>query len=393
MNILRTMGCPSFNYGSQEKYIVELAKNCRKAGHKIFVVYENYPTNKDFLKAADEAGIAFFVVKPRRLLQRFIPKSFVLKFIKSWYDLFDFFALIRILKIIHSEKIDIVHSYFSPSLYSNFAAKLSDKKNFRTIGNPYLQPAIIQGKKIDLLFNIKCYMFYIFPISLINKMICISNQIRDEFLEWSIKSDKLEVITSGVNPDFWKPSSTMSLRNELKVEGKYIIGFTGRLEQQKNLFFLLDYFKLVSKKIEKAVLVLIGSGSLEKLLKLRVKELKLSNKVFFMGRRHDIKSLVNDFDLFVLPSLFEGMPSSLLEAMSLEKPCLVSNIAMFKEIINSGENGLICENLTSYCDATNLVYKDRALSGRLGKNARLTILDHFNASKRYQKEMQLYGIE
>ena len=67
------------------------------------------------------------------------------------------------------------------------------------------------------------------------------------------------------------------------------------------------------------------------------------------------------------------MPSSLLEAMSLEKPCIVSNIAMFKEIIHSGKNGLICENLASYCDATNLVYKDRVLSNRLGKNARLTI--------------------
>lgn len=115
------------------------------------------------------------------------------------------------------------------------------------------------------------------------------------------------------------------VRKELKIEDKFVIGNIGRFVSQKNHTFLIDIFNEISKKIDNAILVLIGEGPLEKQIKDKVKEYNLEEKVLFLGVRKDCYRMYQAMDLFVLPSLYEGLPVVGVEAQCAGLPCIFSD--------------------------------------------------------------------
>ena len=106
------------------------------------------------------------------------------------------------------------------------------------------------------------------------------------------------------------------VRKELELEGKFVVGHVGRFEEQKNHLFLLEIFKEVAKMREEAVLLLIGDGELKNAVQEKAKEYGLEEKVRFLGIRQDVDRLWKAMDVFVLPSLFEGLPIVALEAQA-----------------------------------------------------------------------------
>ncbi|RKI40097.1 glycosyltransferase family 1 protein [bacterium D16-51] len=114
-------------------------------------------------------------------------------------------------------------------------------------------------------------------------------------------------------------------RAELGIRGKYVIGHVGRFARQKNHSFLLDVFSEVHKRNRNAALILVGDGELQKEIKEKVSCLRLENSVIFLGVRKDIAELMNAMDLFLLPSLYEGMPNALIEAQAVGLPCISSS--------------------------------------------------------------------
>ena len=106
------------------------------------------------------------------------------------------------------------------------------------------------------------------------------------------------------------------VRKELELEGKFVVGHVGRFEEQKNHLFLLEIFKEVAKMREEAVLLLIGDGELKNAIQEKAKEYGLEEKVRFLGIRQDVDRLWKAMDVFVLPSLFEGLPIVALEAQA-----------------------------------------------------------------------------
>lgn len=116
------------------------------------------------------------------------------------------------------------------------------------------------------------------------------------------------------------------LKSGFGLDGKYVIGCVGRLCYQKNQEFLLEAFAEVKKIIPCATLVLIGGGPAESNIRAKIEALGLSlnNDVYLLGVRDDVKSLYNLFDLYVLPSNWEGLPVSLIEAQANGLPTIVS---------------------------------------------------------------------
>lgn len=113
-------------------------------------------------------------------------------------------------------------------------------------------------------------------------------------------------------------------RRELGIEGKVVIGHIGRFERQKNHDFLIDIFNAVHDRCDNAVLLLIGDGPLRNSIEEKVASLSLSSKVIFTGVRSDIPALLSAMDVFVMPSLYEGLPVVLVEAQASGLPCVVS---------------------------------------------------------------------
>ena len=115
------------------------------------------------------------------------------------------------------------------------------------------------------------------------------------------------------------------VRNELQVNNRLVIGHVGRFNEQKNHGFLIDIFQKVHQKNKNALLALVGEGKLQDSIKRKVERLGLSNHVLFLGMRSDIARLMQGMDLFLFPSLFEGLPVVLVEAQAAGLKCVVSD--------------------------------------------------------------------
>jgi glycosyltransferase involved in cell wall biosynthesis len=117
-----------------------------------------------------------------------------------------------------------------------------------------------------------------------------------------------------------------AVRKELGLsESDLVIGHIGRFNVQKNHGYLLRIFaKLIEEKPE-AKLLLVGGGELEQEIRERVSELKIADSVIFAGIRKDVPELLSAMDVFVLPSLYEGMPNTVIEAQAVGVPCVISD--------------------------------------------------------------------
>lgn len=133
-----------------------------------------------------------------------------------------------------------------------------------------------------------------------------------------MNSDKYKIINNAI--DLKEYEFNNEIRNEyrkkLKLEGSLVIGHIGRMHFQKNQSFLIDIFNEINKINNNTHLLLIGSGEDEEKIKSKVKKLNLENKVTFLGLRKDVKNWMQAMDVFVFPSLFEGLGIVLVEAQA-----------------------------------------------------------------------------
>lgn len=114
------------------------------------------------------------------------------------------------------------------------------------------------------------------------------------------------------------------IRKELSIGNDFIIGHVGRFDHQKNHLFLLRLFKKVLDKIENAKLILVGDGALKNIIEKEIIDLGIEKQVILLGARPDVNTLYNVFDMFMLPSLFEGLPVVGIEAQINGLDCLFS---------------------------------------------------------------------
>ena len=134
-----------------------------------------------------------------------------------------------------------------------------------------------------------------------------------------------QVIYNAIDVDRYafRPDVREAQRKALGVEGKYVVGFSGRLALQKNPLFLIDIFKAFHQNHPDSVLLVVGEGPLEEQVKAHVPA-ALQKAVHFLGRRSDMPEMYQSMDLFLLPSLFEGLGIVLVEAQAAGLPCLTS---------------------------------------------------------------------
>lgn len=122
------------------------------------------------------------------------------------------------------------------------------------------------------------------------------------------------------------------IRNEFNLGNKYVIGHVGRFNTQKNHTFLIDIFKVIHDKRPDSVLILVGIGNLMPVIKQKVENLGLNDSVIFAGLRSDVYKMMSAFDVFLFPSLYEGLPVTLVEAQVTGLPIICSD-TITKEVV------------------------------------------------------------
>lgn len=115
-------------------------------------------------------------------------------------------------------------------------------------------------------------------------------------------------------------------RDALSLNGKFVVGHVGRFMQQKNHFFLIDVFHKIHQKEPNSILLLVGEGELLQSVRNKVNALNLNQSVLFLGTRKDVNALYQAMDVFVFPSIFEGLGIVLMEAQASGLKCLVSDV-------------------------------------------------------------------
>ena len=189
---------------------------------------------------------------------------------------------------------------------------------------------------------------------------------------WMYKDKSFEVINNAVDATKFKfsPGNRDEIRKEFGISNEtYVVGHVGRFETVKNHSFIVDVFKKFHEENPSSALFFVGEGSLLDEIKQKVESLGLKDVVYFSGPRYDVDKIYSAFDLFLLPSLFEGLPFVLIEAQCSGVDCLVSsnvtNEAFITDLVTSLK---LDDNIDTWVSTMQILSKskkDRSLFSKI----------------------------
>lgn len=225
-----------------------------------------------------------------------------------------------------------------------------------------------------------------------NHTIVPSKWQKNLFKRCQVSTDKMSVVHNGLDiKSFLKEMKKQS--DIKKPDHKRVILCTGRLEGIKGQQCLLESLAKLKKKRSNWVCWIVGHGKNEKSLKQQCKQLRLRNRVKFLGRRHDVPALLNEADIFVLPSLQENYPYSLMEAQVAGKAIIASDVGGISEMVRHKKNGLLSSPGDSgeLYKKINKVLKDQRLQSRLAKKAASWGREHLSLDKMMEQVLAIYN--
>ncbi|MGO5444563.1 glycosyltransferase [Faecalimonas sp. LCP19S3_D12] len=164
--------------------------------------------------------------------------------------------------------------------------------------------------------------------------------------KWLFDNQKFNVIPNGFCVDRFRYNETTrrTEREKLGIEGKYVLGHIGRFNEQKNHKFLLEIFSEVANRNQQAVLLLVGTGPIYDEVMLLIDQHPYRERIITHEETAEPENLYNAMDIFVFPSLFEGLPVVLLEAQMTGLPCIVSDVITKEVDLGKNVNRLsLCE--------------------------------------------------
>jgi len=249
----------------------------------------------------------------------------------------DYFSFLKVGRILKEKHIDVIHTHNTqPFIDGTLGALMAGVKT------------IIHTDHARDFPDKKRYMFAEwFASNFAYKVVGVSEHTSKNLRKYEhISARKIETIPNGVYGKRFAPSiDIIEKKKELGIaENHSVLGVTARLSEQKGVSYLLQAFKKVSLKFPNTVLLIVGDGPLRKELEDESQSLGLTKKVKFLGIRLDIPELLKVFDLYVLPSLWEGLPMAILEAMAARCPIVATDVGGVHIAIKHGFNGSLVES-------------------------------------------------
>ncbi len=216
----------------------------------------------------------------------------------------------------------------------------------------------------------------------------ISTDIERQWRELGVPHAKMHRTVSGVDAERFQPGPSL-LEGELPPRPRVL--FTGRLHPQKGLDVLLTAWPEVAART-RAHLLLLGAGPERDRLRARAHELGVEGSIHFRGQVAEPAEYLRAADLFVLPSVAEGMSNSLLEALATGLPCLASDIGGNRDLIDHDVSGLLVSvhEPAAWTSAMTNLLEDQDKAGRLGREARRRVEERYALPRVMDDYMDLY---
>jgi len=346
--------CNHFNTGGITSYILTLAEAMKRKGHDVFVA----SGPGELINQLAAQGI------------QHIPVSTDTKAEISFNVLFSFFKLAPWIK---QNDIDIIHANTRVTQVLSCLLSRKTKKPFISTCHGFFKNRITRR---------------LFPCWG-NKVIAISDAVKEHLIkDFHLNEQDIVIIHNGIDTEKFKPQE----KADSHLKNSPVIGIIARLSEVKGHIYLIEAMKSVLKEIPQARLLIAGEGKIKNSLLNLCRKLGIEESIFFIPNIRDTREVISEIDVFVLPSLHEGLGLSLMEAMAMEKAVIGSNVGGIKALIQHEENGLLVEpkNIGQLSRAIIKLLKDEEKRIYLGRNARNFICANFSLKEMTNNTEKLY---
>jgi glycosyltransferase involved in cell wall biosynthesis len=297
----------------------------------------------------------------------------------------------RIRRILENERVEILHTHGG-------IAGFFGRRAARKAGTPVV---------IHTLHGIH-YLHYRNPVlkrtyisleryfsKFTDKLVLVSEGDREAARRYRLAPEaKLVVIKNGLDPATLEAARDAArLKKKLGLsDAAPIIGTVARLHRQKGVVFLVRAASRIKQEFPNAKVLCVGGGPLQSKMAKEVRKLGLEDTVVLLGEAPDGADLISSFDVFVLPSLWEGLPFVLIEAAALGKPIVATDVEGNNEVITEGETGLLipAQNPEALAAAVIGLLRDRQMAERLAASAKKLILPRFTLARMVRETEELY---
>ncbi len=335
MKILQVI--PYFCFGGAETMCENLTYALRKAGHSVTVV-SLYREKTPISLRMEEAGVKI----------RYLDKKLGL----------DVSMVPKLAKILKEEAPDAVHTHLDVIKYAVAAAKVAGVRHcVHTVHNVAEEEA--EGTLQKIINSTYFRLGWSTPVAL-------SPKVQDSIVSfYAMEQAQVPVIYNGIDLSRCMP------KESYEAETVRIVHI-GRFNYQKNHRGLLEAFALLVKTNPHCCLDLLGDGELRREMEDYAKELGISEQVRFLGNQQNVYPYLQNADIFLLPSHFEGMPMTIIEAMGTGLPIVATRVGGVPDMLTDGESGILTENTPEdVAAALEKLAGDAALREEMGKNAML----------------------
>lgn len=344
-------------------------------------LYKNY----DITLAYGQGYDLINWVKPFNIKTICIPEL-----IREIKPLKDIIALKKLYNLIKTEKFDIVHCHSAKAgTLGRIAARFYGvKKIVYTVHgwgssvNPY------QSK-------FKTYIFSFIEIILSffsTDIVCVSKADEKIGIKFKISNRKLGTIYNGVTIDII--DEVKNIRQELDIlDNEVIIGTVARVAPPKDWKNSLKLSNYLKKQGINFKFLWVGDGPEFNKLKTTIKKMKLEKEFILLGNRNDVSSILENLDIFILLTNWEGLPISIIEAMHKSLPIIASNVGGNKELVFNKKNGYLIQdnsNIEFIGDKVINIVKDKELQKKLGLNSKKLANKYFSEKAMVEKYIKIF---
>lgn len=316
-------------WGGQSNRILTKCIGLANKGHDVCI---SAPADSELIKRAKSANIDVFTkVQYQRGIH---PINF-------------FCEVLYLRNFIRNESFDIIHTHGSQDSWITSIAVSLINKNQR--------PILLRTK--HNIFPIHDHFLNKIHYSIFKGMICISDSILQYCKEknW-LKNLKFSLIHSAVDYSLFENAKSSDIREKYNLTDNILIGVIARLRDEKGHIYLINAIPQIINNFPKVRFLFIGDGSLKESLMKRVKDLNVEQYVIFTGFRKDVPSILKSIDIFVLPSVSEGLGTAILEAGAAGTPILATNVGGIPDIIDDNETGFLVPPKNSELLKDKLIY-------------------------------------
>jgi len=291
---------------------------------------------------------------------------------------FNLFAAFRLARLVKEQQVDIIHGHgYKSDLLGLLTAKIAGCRVMTTPHGWSLE----KDRKLQLYENMDRFSFRYMDI------VCpLSVTLYDNAIKFT--KGNIRLISNAVDLDEVRSSDLIVRTND----GLYVIGYIGRLVKSKDIATLLMAIGLISSSGRRIKLILVGDGDQFNELKAVSDSVGIMDRVEFTGFRSDTATLLRGFDCFVLPSLSEGTPRCIMEAMALNIPVVASDIPGNRILVSHKETGLLFPvgDSQKLADGILFMMDNPDHAKKMAENGCDKVEEHYSNKRMAKEYMEVY---